>query len=1056
MSSDTTFITNEEGNKLFDRFNILLKDTEFFDCLVGYFYVSGFYKLENSLVNVDKIRILVGMGTDLNTFKLIDESQQTFIPSNNVINKVNKNIIDEMNNSPNNLKVEKGARTFIDWLINGKLEIRAYKERTTHSKLYIMTFPEDDKDDGRVITGSSNLTRPGLDRNLEFNVELKDPRDHEFAKNKFEELWENSVPVTDEYVKTLPEKTWLKDDITPYELYLKFIYEYLYEKIDNDKKKLNEEYYPPDFKYLEYQRDAVIEAKSILEEHNGVFLSDVVGLGKTYMGTLLAQQLKGTTLVIAPPALISEHNVGGWKRVLREFEVNAIVESKGKLDHILKNYEHDSYKNVIIDESHSFRNEETGQYENLSKICKGKKVILISATPYNNSPSDLLSQIKLFQKSHKSTLPNPKVSDLESYFNEFQKRLSNIDKNNDPEQYLETSQEIAEDIRENVLKYLMVRRTRSNIAKYYKKDLDKNNMTFPEVQKPKPVYYKFNEYINNIFDETVHIITKQITYAKYKPLIDEYNVNAKNELRSAQNMMSNFIKILFIKRLESGIGSFRKSIDNAVKIHKRVIKTFDTKHKFYTSKDYNKKIFECLEKDDLETIDKLLEEGKAKSYDASEFKPEFREDLEHDLKLFEYIQEQWSTIENYPKKLELVNLLNSNEIKGKKVIIFTEFIDTANDIIKIIRHKCTDKVLLFTGNSTDEQRNVVLDNFDANKIKKQQKNDYDILISTDVLSHGVNLHRSNIIINYDIPWNPTKMMQRVGRIQRLDTKFKKIYIYNFFPTENIEDNINIEKTAKNKIAAFITLLGNDSQLLTEEPIKAYSLFNKINSNPDEEEELVDDELKYLALMRDIRDNNFELFKKIEELPKKARVTRSGERSLITLMKSKKFKKVFKTTPEKTIEIDFFKAIKILEASPEEKSIQSDEKYYEYLHKNLTGFEKLFSDEGKIDLNNTEKSILKIISYTLKFKKDLTSFDINYLIKIKELLKEGSISKKQEKNLNKHLKNLTKEEKQNPHRIIDTLRENIAEETLNTESVKEDETEADIKEIILSEYFIKEE
>ena len=234
-----------------------------------------------------------------------------------------------MNNSENRLDVELGSRRFIDWLREGKLEIIAYKERKTHSKLYIMSFPEDDKDNGRVITGSSNFTRPGLEKNLEFNVELRRDSDYFFAKDKFEELWKNSEPLSEDFINTLSKKTWLREDITPYELYLKFIYEFLYDKIWNDHKEIDVEYFPPNFKYLDYQKDAVLDAKEKIKEYGGVFLADVVGLGKTYMGALLAQQLKGTTLVIAPPALTNEHNPGGWKRVLREFEVKSIVESKG-------------------------------------------------------------------------------------------------------------------------------------------------------------------------------------------------------------------------------------------------------------------------------------------------------------------------------------------------------------------------------------------------------------------------------------------------------------------------------------------------------------------------------------------------------------------------------------------------------------------------------------------------------------------------------------------------------------------------------------------------------
>ena len=229
---------------------------------------------------------------------------------------------------------------------------------------------------------------------------------------------------------------------------------------------------------MDYQRDAVLDAKEKIKEYGGVFLSDVVGLGKTYMGALLAQQLKGTTLVIAPPALIDEHNPGGWKRVLRDFEVKSIVESKGKLDQIVEKYDHNAYQNVMIDESHDFRNEETQQYEYLSKICKGKNVILISATPFNNSPSDLLSQIKLFQPAHNSTLPNPKVRDLEAYFKRLDRKQKMVDQAKNPELYLQVSKEISADIRENILQYLMVRRTRSSIKMAKCKQSPRNNKKY--------------------------------------------------------------------------------------------------------------------------------------------------------------------------------------------------------------------------------------------------------------------------------------------------------------------------------------------------------------------------------------------------------------------------------------------------------------------------------------------------------------------------------------------------------------------------------------------------
>ena len=1046
--ADSNFFTNEKNNTLVDRFNDLLKDTEFFDCLVGYFYVSGFYKLQESLEKTEKIRILVGMGIDSQTFELIEDSKKSNVSTAKIKEQINKDLVKEMDNSENSLNVEKGALQFIEWLKSGKVEVKAYKERKTHSKLYIMTFPEEDKDAGRVVTGSSNFTYPGLEKNLEFNVELKDSNDYYFAKGKFEELWQKSEPITEDFINTLSRKTWLRDDITPYELYLKFIYEFLYDKIWNDKKELEIGYFPKGFKFLKYQRDAVIDAKEKIEEHGGVFLSDVVGLGKTYMGALLAQQLKGTTLVIAPPALTDEHNRGGWKHILREFEVKSIVESKGKLDQILKHHDRSEYQNVIIDESHEFRNEETQRFEYLSEICKGKKVILISATPFNNSPRDLLSQLKLFQPAHNSTLPNAKVRDLEHYFNTLIKRLEKIDKQEDPELYLKVSKEISKDIRENVLRYVMVRRTRNGINKYYQKDLKDNNLEFPTVHPPIPIYYRFTKEIDEIFNETLELIANNLTYAKYRPLASEYQKNPDYRLSNSQNMMRNFIKILLIKRLESGNYAFKKSIDNSIKIHEETIKIFEEKGEFYTSKNYNWKIFDLIEDDDVDEIDELIQKGNVKKYHEDDFTDKFLEDLKNDLEILYYIRDKWANIIEYPKRSRLPELLKSDELKNKKIIIFTEFIDTANDICKLIEEECSINVKKYTGNSTNEDMEDVLFNFDANV--KKEKDDYQILVTTDTLSHGVNLHRSNIIINFDIPWNPTKIMQRVGRVQRLGTDFDEIFIYNFFPAEPIEESINIESSAKNKIAMFIELLGNDSPLLTNEPIISYDLFNKLTSDALDEDEFEDDELKYLHLMRDIRDNDKELFKKIEEIPKKARVARKyNENSLITLLKSGNFKKVFKTSDENTEEIDFFEAIKLLEASPNEKGIKIDKNYYKYLDLNLRAFDELlFDSNNEPHLSKNENSIINYINAALFKREELASYDIKFLIKVKDLLSEGQITK----NKSKHINKLLKDNANDAESTISILRNNINEDDLKTTT--NDNSEDESKEIVLSEYFIR--
>jgi len=480
MSSDLTFITNQVGQNLRDRFGVLLgEDTRFFDCLVGYFYISGFYKLYPALTKTEKIRILIGIKTDGKTYELIQEAkQQELVLESHAQARasVAGAVRGELEASEDSASVEEGIRKFVEWIASGKLEIKAYPSERIHAKLYIMTFHEDDRDKGRVITGSSNFTEAGLVDNLEFNVELKNASDYDFALKKFNELWLMGVEVSKDFVQII-EKESPYAQFTPHELYLKFLYEYFRNEL-NQPDELDDAYLPTDFKRLKYQEDAVLNATRVLDEFKGVFLADVVGLGKTFMSALLARHLDGRSIVIAPPHLLDKHNPGSWPNVFRDFGVRgAEFESIGKLASLLEREDLENYQYVFIDESHRFRTEETQSYELLAQICSGKKVILVSATPLNNSPQDILSQIKLFQPAKNSTIPG--VRNLESFFAGLRRNLNGLDRQSDREQYFQAVQDNARDTREKILKHLMIRRTRNEIKEFYgdksapKRDKDK-------------------------------------------------------------------------------------------------------------------------------------------------------------------------------------------------------------------------------------------------------------------------------------------------------------------------------------------------------------------------------------------------------------------------------------------------------------------------------------------------------------------------------------------------------------------------------------------------------
>src|SRR6266496_6656406 len=310
MSSDLTFLTNEPGNSLLDRFHALLgKNTRFFDCLVGYFFISGFYKLYPSLEHTEKARILIGLKTDATVFESLErgKEQLELLSKSHAQTKeeLPAEILGELDRAEDTADVERGIDKFVQWITSGKLQVRVYPSEKIHAKVCILTFPEGHYDVGRVITGSSNFSQSGLVDNLEFNVELKNRSDYEFALNKFNELWANSVDVTKDCATTIEIKSPYAQ-FTPYELYLKFLYEYFRGEL-NLPDEIEDMYLPAGFKKLKYQEEAVLNARKVLDEYGGAFLSDVVGLGKTYMSALLAQHLNEPSLVIAPP-------LGGDKR----------------------------------------------------------------------------------------------------------------------------------------------------------------------------------------------------------------------------------------------------------------------------------------------------------------------------------------------------------------------------------------------------------------------------------------------------------------------------------------------------------------------------------------------------------------------------------------------------------------------------------------------------------------------------------------------------------------------------------------------------------------------
>jgi superfamily II DNA/RNA helicase/HKD family nuclease len=1074
--TDLTFFTNENGHSLLSRFKSTLKDTQLFDVLVGYFRSSGFYQLYESLEPVEKIRILVGLSVDKESYDIMQYHKQMGLldlESHQRTKKIfQKNLQEEIETSEEiDNKLEIGVRKFIEFLKkeivnqdldkekggNGKqLEIRAYPSKNIHAKVYIGKFKPEDRDYGYVITGSSNFSQNGLIANREFNVELRTKRDVLFAEDQFNKLWAEGVDISDDFIDTITTRTWLNDQITPYELYLKLIYEYLEEDINLENQF--DPYLPDGFMKLKYQSQAAIQAKKILDTYNGVFLADVVGLGKTFISALLLQQVQGRTLIICPPVLKQY-----WEDSLFDFGIRSFtVESLGKLEHIIKKGL-EKYDYVVIDEAHRFRNEGTQSYANLLDICRGKKVILVTATPLNNTVDDIFAQLKLFQAPKNSTIPG--VPNLEKFFSAFRTQLNKIDKA-DPE-YKVAIKEISNKIKNSILRYVMVRRTRNDVVTYFQEDIVKQKLKFPNLDDPQKIIYEYKGDLEITFNKTMRYL-QEFTYARYTPLLYYIGNKKLTEFeKQQQRNVGGFMKGILVKRLESSFYAFRQSVDRFILSYSNFINMFND-GTVYISKKAN--VYDLLDNDDFEKLESLVDEDKAHKYDSKDFRKEFLTKLEFDLKILKDIQTQWETVDSDPKLEQFISDLKTDKIlKKNKLVIFTESKETGDYIFEALLKEFPNKVLFYsskggrhTTKNTTSNHNVARDmiqaNFDPNRKTKEQTNDLRILIATDILAEGINLHRSNTIINYDLPWNPTRVLQRVGRVNRLGSTFSDVFIYNFFPTTHSDEHLGLEINITNKIQMFHDILGEDAKYLSDgEEFGSQELFNTLNNKKSYsgEDEEGDSELKYLEMMRKIRDENPDLFEKIKKLPKKARSGYQKENieieQLVTFFRIGKLKKFYLNQSGKSNEITFFDAVKELECTPLTKRANIPEDYFHLLQTNKSKFEidttigdePLKSSGGRSNAAYIER---RLKDRSFKNCKTFTDSDDEFINAVKDMLNQGTMAKKTSQIIKKEFEKTT-----DPLEILNILRKNIRaiaiEQNKNNKKFQ-------LREVILSGYIIK--
>lgn len=1029
--------TNRNGNTLMKEFEGVLQHNpqiRNLDAVVGFLRASGYFSLRPFLDNIGKVRVLIGIDVDKYIAKAAQQGKLFFGAEEEVKEEYLRKIRTDIETSNYRKDIEDGMYLMVQDLLDKKLELRAHPSKKIHAKIYVL-YPDNfnQYSQSMAITGSSNLSGNGLgitqDKQYEFNVKLDRYDDVKFAKDEFEQLWKESegCEITSEDIKAAIDRTYLKGDVPPYDLYIKMLMEYYADRVlETDSADPFD--MPEGYTKYDYQMDAVIEGYQKLIRYDGFFLSDVVGLGKTIVATMIAKKFliengyeHTKILVVYPPAV--EQN---WKSTFKDFGIDKYAKfiTNGSLSKVLDEEDYnywnaEEYDLILVDEAHKFRSHTTSAFEQLQEICKmprleagnipgyKKKVMLISATPMNNSPADIYTEILLFQDPRHCTIDG--VSNLTAFFSPLIKEFKRLRKNNNTS--IEDFKRLAEKVRDRIIKPLTVRRTRTDIESIPRYNKDVNG--FPKVEHPIENQYELNEHLANLFEQAIQILDKQLTYARYQA-IAYLKPEVANGLYDNAELISRSLagirKNGLVKRLESSFYAFQVSIENFHQANQNMIDMFDN-DKVYIAPDLdiNLLLESGLSEEEIEEKlnAKASNNPKNAIFHAADFRPEFIDMLHNDQAILEQMLADWKDISDeddskFAKFNELLKheLFRSDRNPEKKLVVFSESVDTVDYLKRRINRK---DVLVISAQNRNKQFKTIRENFDANY--KQKFNEYNIILTTDVLAEGVNLHRSNVIVNYDTPWNSTRLMQRIGRVNRIGSASKHIYNYVFYPSREGNKQINLNQIALSKIQSFHSTFGEDNQIYSQEEIIDRNLSKLFEEGVNEQKKDINKELPFYEELRTLFKTNRQEYNRIAKISLRSRTGRESktingvtlsEDTLVFLKTN--FRKVFFLVSEKAQEISVLDALNYFKATKDEKPATRISNHHKHVEKALTKFRTIQDEEIRIqetsqkDLSNLGAQVSTAINLLNNFMNEIGDNDLYIKVAhLKTLVERGVIT-----------------------------------------------------------------
>jgi len=1041
-------LIDNRNHTLQDALKNALQSADRVDIAVGFFYFSGFQALAEELRD-KKVRILVGLEVDP---KLVSEIAQKAKDgdvdlskyqtrdsiNSRTVKKLNyfDTFVGFMNDSDvfDSDKANELYELYIQKIKDGSLELRKTCD-DYHGKFYLVhnkkEITKDGDPPGTAFFGSSNFSYRGLSGQGELNRSSQEKGEFKEFIDEFEEMWSDSKSISiadantkEEFINSIKLRIWKYSSPSPYTVYIRVLHELFHQQEINALKTpmvITNGLYSD----LEYQIDAIKTVIDKLSKYDGAILADVVGLGKSIIASAVARNMDVKAVIISPPHLKSQ-----WEEYKEQFGVRGSkVFSSGKIQEVYERY-HESREPIllILDEAHRYRNEDTNDYKLLHQVCRShpeNKVLLLTATPFNNDPKDVFALIKLFQTPGQSTIRS--VDNLSLRYRDliqrYKKLRRDMTKGADQKAVNKEAVEIAAEQR-RLIETVVIRRSRLdlNYITRYREDLERQGISFAEIRGPDPLEYDLGDLFEP-YMKTLDLIIKPdnegFIGARYKPTSERY-MNEENrkkfiekykrefddieDLRVAQSNLAKFMRRLLVMRFESSKDAFRSTLHKMIESNRLIEHWWDElgivpimkKGQLPDPQDYDDDDgkFDSLT-EELELLRKrkgLLEISK------DMLGPQFIDDVRHDTRLLESIYTDWYSNAAYadldPKLDNIIGKIRELLSKNinKKIVIFSSYKDTVDYLYKAMGNRGLLRVARYTASEgTEAYKKIIRQNFDASVPEAQQLNDFNVLVATDALSEGFNLHRAGIVINYDIPYNPTRVIQRVGRINRINKRvFDFLDIYNCFPTAIGEGEIRLKTISTLKMKLINAVVGSDTRTLTKDEELVSYFKDEFERAQREDEKLSWDTIHRENYEKATKDGD--LMKSMLALPRRSRIKRFNNKSLGTIVFGKKGQNVVFTyglNPDDIKVISVENSLPIFEAARSEVSDAVDKHFIDVF--NLAK-EKLFAKHELPPIKGrraTAINLLKLIAGKLPVSRDFCE-DIISIIRTLDDISEGTL------------------------------------------------------------------